>query len=795
MRKERANNTTNLPTTPTTSQSASKHPILHPAPSCLPLLSTRQMGSACSREASTLTTPNTAPYASASSSQDPNMDATVAQLRREKEALERENRTLKTELAASQEENKTLQSRVQELQAQVSKLEREQEAAATAAVATPNTSMLADGMQALGISSPMSPQPTSSQPRKGDRVISHWKKWQFYPARIAEFNRADLTFTVDFDDGDQTSRVQKVELVALDRTPDADEIGVGSVVLFPQGRYRGNDAISGGVHWHLGRITRVRSENGERVYDGCHLKGADDGKWITFKGYAPTFEGLRLKDMRVSPNVLNMLTSGMSSAAQQAAGAVDKCDVFISYCRANCLEDITARDLEARGFTCWMNMDHPNASQEQVALAIKHAKLVVACVSNEYADDSDCRSQFQFAKKLLRKTTVPVVVGRGSWEWQQTVVGLLIAGDLYIDFQNMSNYSAKFEELVGSIKTVLNTQTSGNQSATTQAAAISDDVAKRVFISYCWTNSFLAKTSNQVPSVAGNEFNDPRRIKDALANQGLESWIDIEQIQADDSGLFESITKVHKVALCMFAGWFALKSLKKPIIPVIVGDSDAWKETAIGLLLSNMECINLQDVTPENFANKLEEIVSRVKTFQTNQASPTAPAGPGASSSSPSSSSETESRSRVPKVGDRVISHWTRWSFFPATINSFDSETRSFTVDFLDGDTEGRVQPFDLVALDRVPDVDEVGVGSHVLFPQGMYRAQGERDGGVRFHMGVVEHIDTAADGTRTYSGRHLKGEADGKWVTYKDYSATFSDLRLDQLRMSPNVMDLLDAN
>ena len=40
--------------------------------------------------------------------------------------------------------------------------------------------------------------------------------------------------------------------------------------------------------------------------------------------------------------------------------------------------------------------------------------------------------------------------------------------------------------------------------------------------------------------------------------------------------------------LLVLAMQFALKSLKKPVIPVIVGDSDEWRETAIGLLLSNL---------------------------------------------------------------------------------------------------------------------------------------------------------------------------------------------------------------
>jgi hypothetical protein len=43
---------------------------------------------------------------------------------------------------------------------------------------------------------------------------------------------------------------------------------------------------------------------------------------------------------------------------------------------------------------------------------------VVACISNEFAQDSELRSLFQFAKKLAAKPTIPIVVGAGAWDWQ-----------------------------------------------------------------------------------------------------------------------------------------------------------------------------------------------------------------------------------------------------------------------------------------------------------------------------------------------------------------------------------------
>ena len=52
-----------------------------------------------------------------------------------------------------------------------------------------------------------------------------------------------------------------------------------------------------------------------------------------------------------------------------------------------------------------------------------------------------CR--YRYAKKSLKKPVVPLVVGRGGWEWQMTVVGMLLAGELYICFQSDELLEAK----------------------------------------------------------------------------------------------------------------------------------------------------------------------------------------------------------------------------------------------------------------------------------------------------------------------------------------------------------------
>lgn len=72
----------------------------------------------------------------------------------------------------------------------------------------------------------------------GDKVLSLHKGWSYYTATIVHFDYTTLMYTVEWDDGDPSGRVQKYCDVALDKTPSEDEIGIGTLVLFPQVRDR-----------------------------------------------------------------------------------------------------------------------------------------------------------------------------------------------------------------------------------------------------------------------------------------------------------------------------------------------------------------------------------------------------------------------------------------------------------------------------------------------------------------------------------------------------------------------------
>ena len=125
---------------------------------------------------------------------------------------------------------------------------------------------------------------------------------------------------------------------------------------------------------------------------------------------------------------------------------------------------------------------------------------------------------------------------------------------------------------------------------------------------------------------------------------------------------------------------------------------------------------------------------------------------------------------------------------------SFDRARREFSVAWDDGDESGTVQPYRLVCRNAVPPGDAIGVGSTVLFAQATYYfidRHGTRHEGLdRYHEGVVTAIERdGATGERLYVGRHAKGAADGKRVSYKGYAETFR-LPLAKLRVPGNLLE-----
>ena len=408
---------------------------------------------------------------------------------------------------------------------------------------------------------------------------------------------------------------------------ESNTIGVGSNVLFAQGYYGKKGDKFSGYRWHMGKVTNiVKQKDGTSLYDGVHAYGEGDGKWVTYKDYDFNFSKLNLDQFRVSPNALDAF--GVTDVATPSKANLPAVDIFVCYSDENTKNNSDAvnpikiiQELES-SLKVKTNLKVRNPTLGDVAIMIGSAKVFIAFISNEFANDEKCQQQFQYAKKSKGIPVIPVVVGHG-FDWTRTVVGLLIAGELYIHFKDDLVFKQKLEDLKMSAQKCLSEATHEGPTE------IANEPTKPCdgFISYCWSNSLMCKKANEVSLVKGHELADPRRIKHDLESrlEGRKLWLDVEQLgtanqNEGNASMFEQIahgladskviisfisSEYSQSANCNMEFNHAVKTMGKPTIPIIVGErmSDEWTRTQVGMVLGEIEArgassarIDLRDV-------------------------------------------------------------------------------------------------------------------------------------------------------------------------------------------------------
>ncbi|XP_078600268.1 uncharacterized protein LOC144875240 [Branchiostoma floridae x Branchiostoma japonicum] len=93
--------------------------------------------------------------------------------------------------------------------------------------------------------------------------------------------------------------------------------------------------------------------------------------------------------------------------------------------------------LEEKDVKCWMDIERVGKAGlfEDIAEGLRHAKMVVACVSDEYVRSKNCQMEFRFAAVTLRLPIVLAVVGTG-YQWESSECGMLSLGFNKINFQH-----------------------------------------------------------------------------------------------------------------------------------------------------------------------------------------------------------------------------------------------------------------------------------------------------------------------------------------------------------------------
>ena len=97
----------------------------------------------------------------------------------------------------------------------------------------------------------------------------------------------------------------------------------------------------------------------------------------------------------------------------------------------------------------------------------------------------------------------------------------------------------------------------------------------------------------------------------------------------------------------------------------------------------------------------------------------------------PSDTSDSSNKDNTPKIGDIAFVYWHGHGWFTAKIENWLPDELSYMVRWTDGNWAAERAKYSDLCVDRVPDGSTIGVGSKVLFQQGLYWCGYNDDGSV----------------------------------------------------------------
>ncbi|KAH9492683.1 hypothetical protein Btru_024553 [Bulinus truncatus] len=270
------------------------------------------------------------------------------------------------------------------------------------------------------------------------------------------------------------------------------------------------------------------------------------------------------------------------------------------------------RDLEAADLTCWFAEDMDAVSEQDVMLALKNCKVVVALVSDNFERDEKSNAHLLYTMDTLQKEVTIVVIG-DNLTWQVTDLGMRIGKqEEMIMIRHKSRYlKDRVDQMVSTVKGKMQN---------------SQQIQKHpsVFISYSWSNSQHAHERGTICPPGSIGWGDPRQVKIELQKRNISCWIDHEQPSVG-KGLFKNITEGIRNAKvlvafvsdeyvesdnCMMEIRFGVLTLNIPTIVVVVGTGNKWKESEIGLLIQRSKAskVYMQKENP-NAIDVLEKFI------------------------------------------------------------------------------------------------------------------------------------------------------------------------------------------
>ncbi|CAD5120949.1 DgyrCDS9499 [Dimorphilus gyrociliatus] len=156
----------------------------------------------------------------------------------------------------------------------------------------------------------------------------------------------------------------------------------------------------------------------------------------------------------VKSKLVDLMCSLSSLSKSYRAKKRKTASCFISYCWSNSEEAVekgTKRKegaigkvdprrikklLEGEGISCWMDIEQVGQTGliQDITEGLKSAKVVIACVSDEYVTSKNCQMEFRFAAMTLRLPIIIAVVGTGL-NWMRSEIGMLSMDYQKVDLQ------------------------------------------------------------------------------------------------------------------------------------------------------------------------------------------------------------------------------------------------------------------------------------------------------------------------------------------------------------------------
>ncbi|XP_060069823.1 uncharacterized protein LOC132549872, partial [Ylistrum balloti] len=191
---------------------------------------------------------------------------------------------------------------------------------------------------------------------------------------------------------------------------------------------------------------------------------------------------VKMQDPKHYKNKFVELKEAIQRKASKKTVVEDNPGCFVSYCWSNSHDAIAKGSrkkegalgwgdprkiknfLESKGISCWLDIERVGGGGlfEDIAGGLRKAQVVVACVSDEYANSTNCQMEFRFALCQLRLPIILAVVGTG-YQWERSEIGMLAVGhqSVKLNFQNENN--SAYDQLLNEVKSRVKVNTNQDE--------------------------------------------------------------------------------------------------------------------------------------------------------------------------------------------------------------------------------------------------------------------------------------------------------------------------------------------